>query len=218
MNVSKSLTDRVRGLAPLAHAQSGVAMVEFALIAPVLMMVIVASLELANYALALMRVSQIAMTVADNAGRIPTGIDESDVYQTFEGANVIGQPISFKTRGRIVLSSLEDNKQNGTKKGQYIRWQRCYGDMTGVVSSYGVEGAGKLTAALPGGLGPTGRKIKSSANTAVMFVEVTYQYQPLIGSRFMQMFGNIRYESAFNVRGRVNQAISNTSNRPKLTC
>lgn len=207
-----------RRIALLPLATAGVAMVEFALMAPLLMFVLVAGLEVANYALVLLKVSQIAMTVADNAGRIPTGIDESDVAQTFEGANILGKSINFKTRGRIVLSSLEENGQTGSKKGQYIRWQRCYGSLTAIAPSYGLEGAGRTSSTLAAGMGPTGKKIKSSPNTAVMFVEVTYQYQPLFGSAWMNLNGNIRYESAFNVRGRVNQAISNTKNMTKQTC
>lgn len=208
----------LRRLRRLPRARSGVAMVEFALTAPMLLMVIISGLEIANYALSLMRVSQIAMTVADNAGRIPTGIDESNIYETFEGANIIGQSINFKANGRIVLSSLEDNAQTGTKKGQWIRWQRCYGNLSSATPSYGTEGVGKLTNALANGMGPSGKKILSSPNTAVMFVEVTYRFQPLISNSMMPLSGNIRYESAFNVRGRLNQAISNTQNLTKLTC
>lgn len=51
-----------------------------------------------------------------------------------------------------------------------------------------------------------------------MFAEVTYQYKPLFVGGFLNMTGNIRYESAFNVRGRLNQVITNTKNLTKPTC
>ena len=50
-----------------------------------------------------------------------------------------------------------------------------------------------------------------------MFVEVTYDYQPLVSTGFFDP-PTIRYESAFNVRGRQNNEISNTQNLTRLTC
>ena len=53
--------------------------------------------------------------------------------------------------------------------------------------------------------------------TAVMFVEVTYDYQPLVSTGFFTA-PTIRYESAFNVRGRQNNAISNTQGLTVKSC
>src|SRR3546814_13154337 len=44
----------------------------------------------------------------------------------------------FRTHGRIILSSLERNDDGG----QWIHWQRCYGDLD-VESSYGEAGDGE---------------------------------------------------------------------------
>src|SRR5690349_17993285 len=97
----------------LRREERGVAMIEFAFAAPILLFAILAGLELVNYALAHLRVNQIAMTVADNAGRVVTGIDEANVYEVFAGANVIGAPMDFAEHGRVVLSSLQDNELGG---------------------------------------------------------------------------------------------------------
>jgi Flp pilus assembly protein TadG len=99
--------------ARLRADEQGVAFVEFALIAPVLLFLILGGLEVVNYALAQLKVNQIAMTVADNAGRVTTGIDEANVYEVFAGADVIGKSMNFEQNGRIVLSSLQDNGQKG---------------------------------------------------------------------------------------------------------
>ncbi|MCB2079453.1 MAG: pilus assembly protein [Novosphingobium sp.] len=177
---------------------------------------ILAGLELAHYARAHLKVSQMAMTVADNAGRIMTGIDEANIYEVFAGADVLASSLDFGPNGRIVLSSLEDNGLAGSQKGQMIRWQRCSGELD-IDPAYGEQGDGELDATLRNGLGHAGKRIKSAPNTAVMFVEVTYDYQPLVGDGFFEL-GQIRYESAFNVRGRQNQAISNTQNLTVLDC
>jgi len=200
----------------LARCQSGTSMIEFAFAAPLLLTLLLSGLEVTNLAMAHMRVSQIAMTVADNAGRVESGIDEAHIYEVFAGADVIGEPIDFAKHGRVVLSSLEPNGQTGTKAGQKIGWQRCWGDLA-VNSSYAKQGAGATDATLAAGLGPNSNKISAAANTAVMFVEVTYDYVPLVAGQLADI-GTIRYESAFYVRGRENNAITNTQNLAVKSC
>ena len=201
----------------LCRDENGVAFVEFAFVAPILLTLILGGLELANYALAHLRVNQIAMTVADNAGRVQTGIDEANVYEVFSGAEVIGDPLNFEANGRIVLSSLQDNGQTGSDHGQMINWQRCWGDLE-IDPAYGVEGDGREDDELEEGMGKDGSKILSVPDSAVMVVEVTYDYQPLIGSGFMPVSGQIRHESAFNVRGRTNNDITNSQDLVVQTC
>lgn len=194
----------------------GVALIEFALVAPVVLFVILGGLELANYARAQMRVSQIAMTVADNSGRVTTGIDEANIYEVFAGAAAIGNSIDFKEHGRVILSSLEENGNKGSKKGQMIRWQRCWGNQD-VDPAYGTQGSGANSSSLRDGMGPEGNTIIAGSGTAVMFVEASYDYQPLFANGLYQ-FGTIRHESAFNVRGRENQVISNAQNLSVMSC
>jgi Flp pilus assembly pilin Flp len=203
--------------AAIGRDERGVAFVEFALIAPLVLFMILGGLEVVNYAVAQLRVNQIAMTVADNAGRVTTGIDEANVYEVFAGANVIGQSMDFKQHGRIVLSSLQDNGRGGGKHGQMINWQRCWGDL-GTAPAYGRQGLGRNDNSLETGMGPTGNKIVSIPGTAVMFVEVSYDYQPLISDTIVPVSGTIRRESAFNVRGRQNNDISNTQGLSLLAC
>ena len=197
--------------------EQGVAFVEFAFVAPVLLFLVLGGLELANYAISQLKVSQIAMTVADNAGRVPTGIDEANIYEIFTGANVIGESMNFQKYGRVVLSSLQDNNQSGSKHGQMINWQRCWGDLS-VTPDYGTEGTGRYNDSLKGGMGPAGDRITSIPGTAVMFVEVSYEYQPLLVGSILPLHGLIRRETAFNVRGRQSNDISNTQSLKQMTC
>ena len=207
-----------RLLRELRHSTSGVAMTEFALSLPVLITLLLGGLELSNLALAHMRVNQIAIHVADNASRVRTTMDESDIYEVFAGAELDGQSIGFAANGRVILSSLKGNEQTAAaNKGQTINWQRCYGSLAGVYSRYGDQGKGNADSSLAAGMGPTGNKIVAEAGTAVMFVEVTYKYQPLIATTFMGT-PTLRYESAFNVRERTNQSITNTQSLTQRTC
>ncbi|CCA89978.1 conserved hypothetical protein (plasmid) [Novosphingobium sp. PP1Y] len=188
--------------------REGLAMIEFAFAFPVFALVVLGGLETVHLAMAHMRVNQIAITVADNAGRVRTAIDETNINEVFAGADLVGKSLGFASNGRIVLSSLQPNEQSGTRKGQMINWQRCHGNLS-VDPRYGREGAGKYDASLVDGMGGTGRQIQAAEGTAVMFVEVTYRYDPLISGVLGSGPQFIRYESAFNVRERTNQDISN---------
>lgn len=190
---------------------SGLAMIEFAMVTPFMLTVGLTGMETANLAVGHLQVSQLAMLVADNASRVRSSIDEADIREIFTGADLTGSSIDFSPNARVILSSLENNGQTGTKAGQWIRWQRCYGGNIKYSSSYGKEGDGRLDASLRDGIGPTGKKIKALTATAVNFAEVTYDYKPLISDRF---FGDIQihYESAFVVRERIDNAMKNGSN------
>lgn len=209
-----SRIDRLLQIAErLRRDDRGLALIEFAFSLPVLVVLCMAGLECANLALAHLRVSQIAMLVADNAARVRASIDEADVNEIMTGADLSSTSLALKANGRIFLSDLEPNGKASPNTGQYIRWQRCWGDGT-FTSSYGVAGNGQNDASMALGMGPgttAATKVTASSGTAVMFVEVAYTYQPLITNA---LFGNkvIRYSSAFNVRERTDQAIKNAGN------
>ena len=184
----------------------GTALIEFALTLPVLLLMGLGGLEVASYGLACLRVSQIAMTTADNAGRVRNQITEADINELMTGAKFVGQGIKFADNGRIILSSLEPNGQTQAsgKKGYMIRWQRCTGKMP-VVSTYGLEGKGVSDSSLQS-MGTANNTIVPADGTAVMYVEVSYTYQPVVASRWISE-QTIRAERAFNVRQRTDQVM-----------
>lgn len=201
----------------LCTDQAGLAYLEFALIGPIVLFLTLAGLELVNYAMAHLRVNQIATTVADNAGRVTTGIDEANVYEVFSGADAIGEAMDFEQNGRVVLSSLQENGRSGANEGQMVNWQRCWGALN-LGSAYAEEDDGRTDASLATGLGAPGNRIVSVPGTAVMFVEVTYDYQPLISDTILPVATRIRQETAFNVRGQRNNNISNTQSLAENAC
>jgi len=211
-NSAFKMVDRFRKL-PIVEDTSGLALLEFAFTAPVMLLIGLAGMETANLAVAHLQVSQIAMLVADNASRVRSSIDEADIREIFTGAHLTGDAIDFSPNARIILSNLEQNGESGSSAGQWIRWQRCYGGNASYVSSYGVENDGKTDSSLAAGIGPVGNKISASGSTAVNFAEVIYDYEPLVSDRF---FGDtvIRYESAFVVRERDDHALKNASSIP----
>jgi hypothetical protein len=203
----------------LKSDRSGIAMVEFALGLPLLSFISIGGMELTNYSAAKMRASQIALMVADNAGRVRVSIDEADIDEVMIGAKIEGEVMKFAENGRVILSSLEHNGLTGSNEGQRIRWQRCFGKKE-VVSSWGVEGTGTTNNALAAGMGPSGKKIAALSNMVVMFVELSYTYDPLVTEKFLGP-KVITSTAAYIVRERTNQTITNTAPLPtekKRTC
>lgn len=219
MRMMPSTTFGIRGLLRrIARSRRGIALTEFAFALPIFVTLLFGGLEIINLVMAHMRISQIAISVADNAGRVRQSIDESDIYEIFAGADLVaGSSSDFAQNGKIVLSSLMPNGQTGSSEGQTINWQRCHGSLA-VSPRYGTQGTGSNDATLAAGLGPTGSKIKAADGTAIMFVEVSYRYTPQILPSIVTNGLDLRYESAFNVRERTNQTISNTQNLTVNSC
>ena len=202
---------------------SGLALIEFAFVAPFLLTVGLTGMETANLAVSHLQVSQVAMLAADNASRVRSSIDEADIREIFAGVALTGTSIDFSPNARVILSNLEHNGKAGSDEGQWIRWQRCYGGKV-YDSTYGAEGetsedsppsGSGLTynAALEGGIGSATKKMAATTAAGVNFAEVVYDYKPLVSDRF---FGDIeiRYESAFVARERNNHVLNNASSIP----
>lgn len=195
--MSRSISKTLR---KLKQDVSGLAMVEFAFAAPLVLSMGMLGTDTAFLVIAHLQVSQIAMQVADNASRVGENdslaarrVYESDIVDTLMGAEKLGENISIYQQGRVILSSLQQNASGG----QWIAWQRCRGAKV-FNSSYGAQGAGATGTSFPG-MGVPGRYITASSGTAVMFVEVAYDYRSVTP---MNLFNNqqIVYTAAFNVR------------------
>lgn len=190
-----------RVLKSLRSETRGLAMIETAFTLPTLLFTSFAGLEIANLMVVHSRVSSIALSAADNASRIASGsnlsqpqVREVDVNDVFTGARLQAGDLNFEANGRIIVSSLETNAAGG----QWIHWQRCFGNLA-VTSAYGVQGTG-ATGTTFAGMGDPGEEVRASAGNAIMFVEVSYNYQPFMLGSLMNGANQIDYEAAFAVR------------------
>jgi hypothetical protein len=191
----------------LLRDRSGVAMTEFALTAPFVLTFGLWGIETSNLALTHMKVSQLAMHVADNASRIGDTstlenrkIYEEDILDLLLGANVQGgASLDLFEHGRVIISSLEVYDESVHKDltlspdTQFIHWQRCKGALN-KASDFGNESSVMAT-----GIGPSDSKISASTDMPVIFVEVSYDYQPLVSASFVPNT-RITATSAFVVR------------------
>lgn len=190
----------LRNLVRRLRDTSGVAMTEFALGAPFLLMAGLWGAESANYALVNMKMSQLAIQLADNASRVGDTstlqnrkIYEADINDVIYGAQLQAGELDIYGQGRVIISSLQVEEETDN---QYIKWQRCRGSME-AGSSYGDEGDG-LDGSMTG-MGPAGTEVMAQPGDGVIFVELIYNYRPLVSARFV---GNreIRAIASFTVR------------------
>jgi hypothetical protein len=175
------------------------ALMETAFLLPVLLLLGLGGMELTNLAVANMRVGQLASSLADNASRISAEsamplpvVREIDVNELLAITLENGAKLGLEENGRIILSSLEVDPDTGN---QWIHWQRCAGEKL-FTSSYGTEGTIGGTF---DGMGDGGEKAIALPDIAIMFVEIAYDYQPLVGEQWIGR-RTLRYTASFMVR------------------
>ena len=182
----------------LRASEEAVALIEFAYMLPILLILGLGGVELVNIAMVNTRLSQMAIALSDNASRVKANVGgaitirEADINDVFYAVETTGQTINFKQHGRAILSSLETN----ASKGQWVRWQRCYGDLP-YTPVFGRLDDGK-TGTSYAGMGPSDGKVTVEPEEAIMYVEIVYDYQPM----WFSGFGPIRMvkNAAFYVR------------------
>jgi len=207
----------------LGRDRSGLALIEFAYTLPVLLTLGLLGADVARLTVFNMQVSQVALSLADNASRLgqtdnsgitPT-VREADVDAVIDGALRQGAPIDLQKNGRVILSSFE---YDADRKLQYIHWQRCRGGLGGQ-SSYGNDSTRNgLTGPRITGLGQGSQKITVGPGTAVMFVEITYRYDPLLGTPFGLGERMLRHEGAFLIRDDRNLTPGLTGSSDRSRC
>nr|ART38500.1 G5 [uncultured bacterium] len=208
MMAARPYTSIRRLLKALRRDCSGLALIEFAYTLPIMLVLITGGAELANYSVTTMRLSALALQVADNASRIGEGdplsskkISEAQINDLLQGALAQGGRMNLngtyaekradgssvvKNKARIIISSLEPDTSHPGK--DYIHWQRCYGQATEYTPQYGVALDDDLA-----GMGPAGRQAYAPEGTAVIFVEVYFRYEPLFPVLQSNRFGVMSY-------------------------
>jgi Flp pilus assembly protein TadG len=203
----------------LAADRSAASLVEFGLSLPLVFFLGAGGIEYANLARTNIMLSQITLTLADNASRVglsstlsATQLRETDMNEVIAGARLQGAGLRLTTYGRVIISSLENVQQSyDSVPVQRIHWQRCVGlkSGSGYDSNYGTTSTTAGTDATVGnagtaastGMGDTGYKVSAPATSGVMFVEVNFQYQPMFSTMFVTN-RLIHYTASFVVRDR----------------
>ncbi len=168
-------------LSRLRREDKAIALTEFALALPVFLTMTLVGAELTNYITTKMRISQVALHLADHAARMGSGtvlsskmVSETHINDVLTGAGLQAGNLGLYANGRVILSSLEPVANPNTNNRFKITWQRCQGSLS-KSSSYGKAGDTNLK-----GIGPSDRQVTTPDGSATMFVEVVYRYQPIL--------------------------------------
>lgn len=138
---------------------------EFALTAPVLILLMLASVELARFVILNQKLDRVALTMSDLVARAET-INQSDIDDIFIAAGEVAQPFSFQDTGRVIVSSITNPAGSGAR----VAWQRSGAGTFSATSHIGSQGG---LATLPAGF------VVRQGETAIIS-EVFYGFQPFL--------------------------------------
>ena len=149
---------RWRGIEGLWYNEKGVSAVEFALIAPVLVMVYFGCIELSLLMRADRRVTATAASLGDLTARLIT-VSDQDMMELYSASAVMMQPYSAEV-ARMRITSVVDNGDGQTR----VAWSDAFN-----IDAY----AANANITLPEGLVPS--------PGSVIVAEVEFDYESRIG-------------------------------------
>ena len=165
------------------HSDEGIAFMEFALLLPMFIFVVLGGLELANFTLTSVKIQRLANLSADLISQNGVGgkqLTELQVYDILEAANVSAQPLNMRERGRLILSSVigTDANNDGISERHDFVWQRFEGGLSSEIPRLGCwETLGNVAF-------PSGRRL--SPNEVVYHAQVSYAYEPIISGSILE--------------------------------
>lgn len=203
----------------LLRDTSGVSLLEFALLLPIVTMIGIGGLEYVNLVLANQKIERIASTTADTISRNTMAPTEKTFVDTFLAVDKIGKPFAISPRGRTILTGVIGANKNGTVVNKVV-WQRCAGSLSTATSRIGTE----WTSTTNYGDGPDvvlPNGVVLLQNQMVVVSEVAYRYEPLISLAQlsgMPSDGVIRQRSMFVTRGQAFPSITPSNGITAPTC
>lgn len=153
------------GVPRLKRCERGGAMVELALVLPILVLLLLGTVEATRYALLHLKLETVAGTVADLIAR-ETALTTTSVDAILTIADDLASPFDLRNQGLVVLTSVSPDGKKGTR----INWQRSGG---GGLTAVSQVGSGKDSANLPAGF------TLDTDETAIV-AEVFFKFQPLL--------------------------------------
>ena len=151
------------------RVSDGVAVVEFALCAPMLLTLLLGSVEATRFLLINQKEEKIAFTVSDVVAQSTT-LTTAAIDQLLAATQDMMNPYQFGTNGVVLITSVTKN----TGSNPIVNWRYSGGgQLTGMTSRLGNVGA---TAKLP-----TGFTLNDKDN--IIIAEVYYRFKPLFASK-----------------------------------
>lgn len=143
-------------------SDSGAALIEFAILAPILITILLGIFDLGNYIYAVNKVGRLASSVNDITGR--NQMKDCELQSLLDSTPMFVEPFDFASRGSIIVTGVADiNDGNGAR----VKWRK---------SAYGAKSS-KIGAVGAVPVLPAGFTI--SPGDSAVFVEVYYNFDTL---------------------------------------
>lgn len=153
------------------RAAGGATAVEFALAAPMLIMLMLASAELARFVILNQKLDRVAISTSDLVARAET-ISESKLVDILIAAEQVAQPFDLAASGRVIVSSIVNEDGDGPT----IAWQRSDDGTLDASSKVGQDGG---AASLPEGF-----EVREG-ETAIIS-EVFFSFEPFLSELIVE--------------------------------
>jgi hypothetical protein len=150
----------------------GGVLVEMVLAMPVLTMLLLGSIEMAQYLLVHQKLNRAASTMADLVSQ-PATISEAEVDALFDAAQHLLKPFDLESKGRVIVTSVSRDEDDTTPM---IDWQR-EGGGTFLASSHigNPDGPAEM---------PDGFDVREGEN--LITAEIFFDYEPLFFSGLIE--------------------------------
>jgi hypothetical protein len=160
-----------RAAAGLARAAGGATAVEFALASPVLILLMLATVELGRFIILNQKLDRVAVSMADLVARSET-ISDDQIDDIFIAASQVAQPFPIADVGRVFVSSVINPDGDGAE----IAWQRSGVGTLAATSLLGNEGSSANL---------TGDFDVREGETAIVS-EVFFEFEPFLSELIVQ--------------------------------
>jgi hypothetical protein len=164
-----SLISWIKKMKLLKHImknEQGIAALEFALAAPILIALLMGSIDTMHLLLSQQKVEKVAYTMADLVSQNDQ-VTSADMNDYFMAPNEIMRPLTFGEDGLVIISSVYRTTGEAISR---VRWRSSGAGTLVRDSKVGVVGQ---EATLPGGL-----TLKEKEN--VIVAEVFYHFNPIV--------------------------------------
>ena len=164
---------RALRLRRFAKDERGVAAIEFALVLPIMALLLLGCFEVPRFVMVYQKIARTSSGVADLVAQADDPITSAQMTDVFSASKMMMQPYDVAANGVVIVSSI-NNPTGGT--GVKITWQRRNGTVT-TLSKLGIQGATPVN--VPAGLTP-------ALDEELLTAEVYFNYTPIFKTQIYQ--------------------------------
>ncbi len=173
-------------------SRRGVAMTEFAMMLPILMVIAAGSFEVARYALIMQKLDRIVATLSDLVARSGSeNMTELQISNILDSAYYMARPFDINGESMMILTSVEGRNN----QAPFILSQRIEGGVSGKESPVGTAVNGDAT--LPPAFPDNGGGETLADGETLIVAELFYSYSPYLVGDLGFFEDQVFYRSAY---------------------